>query len=237
MLFFVPMQDLRFGLQLQLAQLVFQARDGAAELREVELDRADLLLEPRAEDADFARAVEQRVEQVRVDAREFLAFLSLRLAARQRQCGLLRRGLLGSRDDIRIGRQLGLPRGHIEGGLLGGGLARGVLFDTHRLARRGGTELIRAELDVELGIVELRFLGRFLAALLPARTIPSALARRPSRRRSPLPVALNRPAPAVGLKRRPTGSGFDWSGGGAAAGVGAAIGACPLSARMRLSNS
>ena len=85
LLFLVPMQDLRFGLELELAQLFLQARDGAAELGEVEIDRADLLLQARAEDADFAGVVEQRVEQVGVDAREFLALLRLRLATRQRQ--------------------------------------------------------------------------------------------------------------------------------------------------------
>ena len=56
----MAMQDLRFGFQLELAQLFLQARDRAAELGEVELDRADLLLQARAEDADFAGVVEQR---------------------------------------------------------------------------------------------------------------------------------------------------------------------------------
>ena len=50
-LVFVPMQDLRFGLDLELAQLFLQARDGARQLAEVELDRADLLLDARAADA------------------------------------------------------------------------------------------------------------------------------------------------------------------------------------------
>ena len=203
MLFLVPMQDLRFGLQLQLAQLLFQARHGAAELGEVELDRADLLLQPRAEDADFAGVVEQRVEQVGVDAREFLAFLRLRLAARQRQCGLLRRGLLGSTSDIRIGRQLGRQRGHIEGRLRGGRLAAGVLFDTHRLARRGGTELVRAELDVELGIVELASsaLPRHASSRAASGANDSvSVGTTPSRRRSPLPAALRSTGTGVGLK-------------------------------------
>ncbi len=65
----MAMQDLRFGFQLDLAQLILQARDGAAQLGEVELDGADLLFHTRAEDADFAGVVEQVVEQVGVDAR------------------------------------------------------------------------------------------------------------------------------------------------------------------------
>ena len=77
----MPVQDLRFGLELELAQLFLQARDGAAEFGEVELDRADLLLQARAEDAHFAGVVEQGVEQVGVDARKFLALLRLRFAA------------------------------------------------------------------------------------------------------------------------------------------------------------
>ena len=66
---FVTMEDLRFGFDLELAELFLQARDGARQLAEVELDRAHLLLEARARDADFTGVVEQRVEQLRVDAR------------------------------------------------------------------------------------------------------------------------------------------------------------------------
>ena len=44
----VPVQDLRLGLHLELAQLLLQARDGARELAQIELDRAQLLLEARA---------------------------------------------------------------------------------------------------------------------------------------------------------------------------------------------
>ena len=85
-LFLVAVQDLRFGFELELAQLLAQARDRAAEFGEVELDRAHLLLEARAEDADFAGVVEQLVEQVGVDARELLALLDLRFApGRQRR--------------------------------------------------------------------------------------------------------------------------------------------------------
>ena len=64
------MQDLRFGLELELAQLFLQARDGARQLADVEVDGADLLFEARARDARFAGIVEQLVEQLGVDARE-----------------------------------------------------------------------------------------------------------------------------------------------------------------------
>ena len=66
-------QDLRFGLHLELAQLFAQARHGAVELGEVELHRGHLLLDARAEDADFAGIVQQVVEQLGIDARHFLA--------------------------------------------------------------------------------------------------------------------------------------------------------------------
>ena len=69
----VAMQDLRLGLDLELAQLVLQALHDAAELGEVEVDRRHLLLEPRAVDADLARDVQHVVEEVGVDARNFAA--------------------------------------------------------------------------------------------------------------------------------------------------------------------
>ena len=65
------MQDLRFGLELELAQLLLEARHRARQLADVEIDRADLLLEAGARDAGFAGIVEQLVEQLGVDAREF----------------------------------------------------------------------------------------------------------------------------------------------------------------------
>jgi hypothetical protein len=70
LLFLVTMQDLRLGLELELAQLLLQARHRARQLADVEVDGADLLLEARARDARFAGVVEQLVQQLGVDTRE-----------------------------------------------------------------------------------------------------------------------------------------------------------------------
>ena len=70
-LFLEAMQDLRFGLELELAELFLEARHRARQFADVEVDGADLLFEARARDARFAGIVEQLVEQFRVDAREF----------------------------------------------------------------------------------------------------------------------------------------------------------------------
>ena len=77
-------QDLRLGFHLELAQLLAQTRHRAIEFGEVELHLRHLLLDARAENADFAGIVQQVVEEFRVHARQFLA-LGRRdgLAARQ----------------------------------------------------------------------------------------------------------------------------------------------------------
>ena len=69
--FLVAMQDLRFGFELELAQLLLEARHRARQLTDVEIDGTDLLLQARARDAGLAGIVEQLVEQLGVDAREF----------------------------------------------------------------------------------------------------------------------------------------------------------------------
>jgi len=45
---FVPVQDLLFGFDFQLALLFLQARHGARQFAQVEFDRTHLLFEPRA---------------------------------------------------------------------------------------------------------------------------------------------------------------------------------------------
>ena len=80
LLFLVAMQDLRLGFELELAQLLLQARHRARQLADVEIDGADLLLEARARDARFAGIVEQLVEQFGVDARELGAIATARRA-------------------------------------------------------------------------------------------------------------------------------------------------------------
>ena len=145
MLFLMPMQDLRFGLELELAQLILEARHRAAELGEVELDRAHLLLETRAEDAHFAGVVEQRVEQVGVDAREFLAFLRLTLATRQR-----RRLRFGAASSAASGGSSGDSAATSSVAARRAAQPATRLFDAHGLARRSGAEFIGAELDVEI---------------------------------------------------------------------------------------
>jgi len=94
----VAMQDLRLGLDLELAQLVLQALHDAAELGEVEVHGRQLLLEPRPVDADLARGVQHIVEEFRVDARD-LAAIRARVAGRRsgergrsRVCRIRRRG-------------------------------------------------------------------------------------------------------------------------------------------------
>jgi len=65
----VAMQDLRFGFDLQLAQLILETRHGARELTEVEFDRTQLLLQTSARNTDFTGIVEELIEQLRADAR------------------------------------------------------------------------------------------------------------------------------------------------------------------------
>ena len=100
------MQDLRFGFELELAQLFLQARDRARQLAHVEVDGADLLFEARARDARFAGIVEQLVEQFRVDARELGPigrrgrFAARRHSARRQQRRVARAfGVLVARRD------------------------------------------------------------------------------------------------------------------------------------------
>ncbi len=84
LLFLEPMQDLRFGLELELAQLFLQARHRARQLAHVEIDGSDLLFETGARDARLAGIVEQLVEQFGVDARELGSISRCgRLAARR----------------------------------------------------------------------------------------------------------------------------------------------------------
>src|SRR5690606_33502230 len=66
--FLMAMKDLRLGLGLELAELLAQTRDGLTELAQVEVDRVQLLIQPRLEDVDLARAIQQRIEQRRVDS-------------------------------------------------------------------------------------------------------------------------------------------------------------------------
>ena len=116
----VAVEDLLLGLDLEVAQLFLQARDGARQLAEVVVERADLLFEPRATDADFAGVVEQLVEQLGVDARHLGAIaLRHRLAARRHGearerrreggpqfLGFGRRDLVGVRAARRGGRRV-----------------------------------------------------------------------------------------------------------------------------------
>ena len=62
----------RLGFDLEVAQLLLQARDGARQLTEVEVDRAQLLLQARAGNAGFTGDIQELVEKVSVDASHFL---------------------------------------------------------------------------------------------------------------------------------------------------------------------
>ncbi len=71
----MAVHDLRFGLDLELAQLVAQPGNRRLQFHDMEVEGADLLVEARMVDADLAGRVEQVLEQVGVDAREFLALV------------------------------------------------------------------------------------------------------------------------------------------------------------------
>ena len=97
----MTVQDLRFSLDFQAAQLLLQTGHGARQLAEVEVERAELLLQARARDAGLAGDVEQLVEQLGVDSRHFLALGRRdRLASRRhwlRRQQILSSGLSGLR--------------------------------------------------------------------------------------------------------------------------------------------
>ena len=63
----VPVEHLRLGLDLQSAQLFLEARDGTGQLRQVEVDGRDLLIEAGAKNAHLTRVVEHGVEQFGID--------------------------------------------------------------------------------------------------------------------------------------------------------------------------
>jgi hypothetical protein len=65
----VAVQDLRLGLDLELAQLLFQARHRARQLAQVEIDRSQLLFESRARNADLAGGIEHLIEELGIHAR------------------------------------------------------------------------------------------------------------------------------------------------------------------------
>src|SRR5580692_10947322 len=65
----VTVQDLRFGLDLKLAQLLFEPRYCARQLAQVEVYRSELLLEPRARDADLARGIEHVIQKLGIHTR------------------------------------------------------------------------------------------------------------------------------------------------------------------------
>ena len=82
----MPIQHLRLGLDFQSAQLFLQARHGARQLGQIEIDGIDLLVEARAENAHLAGIVEHGVEQIRIHARHLHALRRRGLTARQDRC-------------------------------------------------------------------------------------------------------------------------------------------------------
>ena len=100
----VARDDLRFGFDLELSQLLAQSRDGLVELDEVEAEGRDLLFEARAVDRHLTRIVHERVEQVRTHAdhflrrvRDFFLFERGGQVARRRALRLFGRGCVRSR--------------------------------------------------------------------------------------------------------------------------------------------
>ena len=68
----VARDDLRFGFDVEAAQLVAQTRVGLLHFGHRAAERAELLFQARAVDRDFAGVVDQAVEQVGADAHLFL---------------------------------------------------------------------------------------------------------------------------------------------------------------------
>src|SRR5207237_7178499 len=60
----VLVQDLRLGLDLETPQLLLEARHRARQLAQVEIERAELLLEAGERNPRFGRAVEERIEEL-----------------------------------------------------------------------------------------------------------------------------------------------------------------------------
>jgi hypothetical protein len=84
--------DLRFGLDLQHAQLTAQTRHGLLEFHQVEAVTGNLLFQSRTVDGDFAGMVDQVVEQVGADTDLLLRGADLFLHFRQ-QFGQVERRL------------------------------------------------------------------------------------------------------------------------------------------------
>src|ERR1700733_9276346 len=103
----MPVENLCFGFYLQAAQLLFEAGHRTCELRQIEVDGVDLLIEAGAENAHLSRVVEHGVEQIGVDARHFHSFGRRALAPRQyRSAAQLetRNGILACSDRSRLER-------------------------------------------------------------------------------------------------------------------------------------
>ena len=128
LLVLMAVEHLRLGLDLESAQLLLETGHGARELRQIEVDGIDLLIEARAEDAHLAGIVQHRVEQVRIHASHLDALRRHALASRQHGSGAhleLRERVLGHRRR----RFLGARRGSGRRGAAAGARAA--------LARRG----------------------------------------------------------------------------------------------------
>ena len=95
----VSMQHLRLGLNLELAQLLLQAGDGAREFREVEIHQAELLFEARARDAHLTGMVEQFIEQLGADDFDWLMAINFDAVVRMTRAFM---PLLSISDDARI---------------------------------------------------------------------------------------------------------------------------------------
>ena len=103
LLVLMPVEHLRFGLDLEAAQLLLESRHRARQLRQIEVDGVDLLIEARAEDAHLAGVVQHGVEQIRIDARHLHPLRRHALAARQHGSAAhleLRQRVLGHRCGV-----------------------------------------------------------------------------------------------------------------------------------------
>ena len=116
MLALVARDDLRFGFDLESAQLVAHAQVGRRQLRDGAAERTELLFEAGTVDRDFTGIVDQAVEQVGADAHLLLRGTHADVAVLTRQRAADRRGQRLEFDLASFGLRLVL--GH-DGGIAG----------------------------------------------------------------------------------------------------------------------
>ncbi len=88
----MPIENLRFGFDLQAAQLFLEARYRARQFGQIEVDRVHLLIETSPEDAHLSGVVQHGVEQIGIDTGHLHAFRRSALASGQHRSAARARG-------------------------------------------------------------------------------------------------------------------------------------------------